>query len=263
MRARLYRGHHRAERRRVTPIVPEKAQYCIGCQHCLAICPNAALSIHGVRPVDSLPLDEHSFPTLEEMSRFVRGRRSIRQYRKANVDPELLRQLLGTLAYAPTGANRRNLTFTVVDELAVMREFQQLVMNTLREAAKANRIPPHLLYLQRAAVHPFERGAAILFRNAPHALVVSASPEALCPHEDIALTLAYFELLAQSAGLGTVWWGMLKMLLETLPELKTFLELPADHHYYGMLFGLPAVSYPRTVQRDDSAVIKTVKSSEP
>ena len=239
-------------------IIREHAQYCIMCQHCLAICPTAALSILGRDPADSLPLTVDSFPTLEAMTRFVRGRRSVRRYQDADIDPALLRQLLATLANAPTGGNRRQLTFTVIDDRAVMRQFQQQVMAGLREAAAAKRIPPRLLYLQRAAGHSFARGAEIIFRGAPHALLVSAPPDAFCPHEDISLTLAYFELLAQSAGLGTCWWGMLKMVLELLPELKTFLDLPADHFYYGILFGLPAVSYARTVQRDDGAVIKTV-----
>ena len=51
---------------------------------------------------------------------------------------------------------------------------------------------------------------------------------------------------------------MLSMALETVPALKAELDLPADHRYYAMLFGIPAVHYPRTVQRDDAAVVKRV-----
>jgi len=243
-------------------IVAEREQYCIECQHCLAICPTGALSIFGHMPEDSLPLTADGFPTLDAMTLLVRGRRSIRQYQQANVDPALLRQLLATLANAPTGGNRRQLTFTVIDDMTVMKQFKQKVMAALQEAIAANRIPAQFAYLHHAAALPFERGAAIIFRNAPHALVVSAPPEALCPNEDISLTLAYFELLALSAGIGVVWWGMLKMLLESMPELKSFLDLPENHLFYGVLFGLPAVSYARTVQRDDAAVIKTVGLTE-
>ncbi len=243
---------------RVPRIIPGREEYCMQCQHCLAVCPTGALSILGRNPQDSLPLSADSFPTLEEMTRFVRGRRSIRQYQDADVNPDPLRQLLTTLAYAPTGGNRRGLTFTVIDDRAVMRQFQQQVMATLAEAAAAGRIPANNGYLQRATTLPPEQAMAIIFRTAPHALIVSASPEAICPQEDIALALAYFESLAQSAGIGTVWWGLLKVLLENLPELKAALDLPADLYYYGILFGLPAVRYARTVQRDNAAVIKTV-----
>ena len=62
--------------------------------------------------------------------------------------------------------------------------------------------------------------ADIIFRGAPHALIVSAPPDAPCPAEDVVLALATFDLLAQSARLGTVWWGLLKMVLEVLPAFR-------------------------------------------
>jgi hypothetical protein len=94
-------------------------------------------------------------------------------------------------------------------------------------------------------------------------LIVSAGPEAICPSEDATLALAYFELLAQSAGLGTVWWGMFKMLMLALPELKPVIGIPDDHqYYYAMLFGVPAVRYARTVQRDDAAVVRLIAIRE-
>jgi hypothetical protein len=76
--------------------------------------------------------------------------------------------------------------------------------------------------------------------------------------QDVTLTLAYFELLSQSAGLGTVWCGYLKVVLEALPSLKPLLGLVSDDIYYGMLFGNPAVKYARTVQREGSARVRIV-----
>ena len=99
-------------------------------------------------------------------------------------------------------------------------------------------------------------GVDILMRGAPHFLIVAAPEANPCPHEDIIIALTTFELLAQNAGLGTVWCGMLKMLLETLPDLKAELGLTEGYVYYPMLFGHPAVHYPRTVQRDESVVIQ-------
>ena len=49
---------------------------------------------------------------------------------------------------------------------------------------------------------------------------------------------------------------MLKMVLETMPELKAIAGIPDGHRYYGMLFGVPAVRYHRAVQRDDGAVVR-------
>ena len=248
--------------RAVPFVAAEQEAACIQCQHCLAVCPTGALSIFGRNPADSLALSREDLPTLEQMNLLIRGRRSVRQYQDENVDPALLRQLLATLANAPTGVNSRKLTFSVIDDKVVMANFQRQVMTALTAAAEENRIPDHLAYLHAIVSWKYEYGVKLLFRSAPHALLVSAPPDAPCPVQDIALTLANFDLLAQSAGLGAVWWGMLSMVLQTVPSLKSFWGLPADHHYYAMLFGIPSVHYPRAVQRDDAATIKIVTGSQ-
>lgn len=239
-------------------IPPDEEKNCLECQHCLAVCPVAAISIFGRDPADSLPLTAASFPAPRQMELLVRGRRSIRSYQDRNVAPALIRRLLRALANCPTGCNRRGLTFTVIDDRAVMRQFRKRVMAAIAAAAKSRRRPPPLADLEEALAE-FKAGKPdFIFRGAPHALIVSAPADAPCPAQDVALALAYFELLAQCAGLGTVWWGLLQMTLEALPKLKPLLGLPAKQVYYAMLFGMPAVRFRRTVQRDAAARVKRV-----
>ena len=241
----------------VPAIAPEDEEKCLACQHCLAVCPTGALGILGRDPDRSLPLGPGTFPPLEQMDLFVRGRRSVRHYRDGNVPRALLDRLMQSLANTPTGSNARELTFTLVDDRAVMKRFQDRSLEALRAALPD--LPERFAFLRDLVVNAPEAAIALLFRGAPHALIVSAPPDALCADQDVPLCLAYFEFLAQSAGLGTVWWGLLKMILENAPELKALLGLPADHVYYAMLFGLPAVRYARTVQRDDAAVVRRVE----
>jgi ferredoxin len=239
-------------------IVAGKDDACIHCQHCLAVCPTGAISIFGRNPDDSLPLTQDVLPSYTQLSRLLRGRRSVRQYKDENVDPALLRELLTTLANGATGVNRSELTFHVIADKAVMARFQDQVMAGLSAAMAEGTLPARYAYLQATLSWRRDYAIQLLFRNAPHLLIVSAPPDAPCPAQDVALTLANFDLLAQSAGLGAVWWGMMMMVLDIVPALKTFLDLPADHLCYGMLFGIPAVQYHRTVQRDDGAIIKTI-----
>ena len=240
----------------VPRVRPEQEALCIQCQHCLAVCPEAAVSVLGRKPEDSLPLTADTFPKLDQMLRFVRGRRSIRHYRDENVDPARIRQLLAALGNVPTGVNRRELTFSVIDDKAAMQRLREKVLAALADATKANRIPERFVYLTQAAPAYYDRGIDIIFRTAPHALIISAPPDAPCPQQDVALALAYFELLAQSAGLGTVWWGMLSMVLALMPEFKPLLGLERKDVFYGMLFGIPSIRFPRAVQRDDGAKVR-------
>lgn len=231
---------------------------CIGCQHCLAVCPTAAISIHGRKPADSITLSADRLPGFEKVAMLMRSRRSIRHYKDKNVDPALIGKLLATVSNAPSGVNSRKLTFRVIDDKAVMQKLRERVLSGLKAAGDAGKIPAGFSYLMDAVPAYYEHKQDIIFRNAPHALIVSASPDAPCPAEDVCIALSYFELLAQSAGLGTVWWGMLKMAVIALPELKPLLGLQDGHSFYAMLFGIPDIRFARTVQRDDAAKIKRI-----
>lgn len=239
-------------------IRPDQEAACIQCQHCLAVCPEGAVSILGRSPADSLPLEAEGLPTHAQLDLLVRGRRSVRQYRDENVDPEVVRRLLDALAHAPTGVNCRKLRFTVIQDRAVLAAFRERVLAALAGLLASGRMPAQAGYLS-AMVGAWRDGQRdAIFRGAPHLLLVSAPPDTPTPQQDVSLALAYFELLAQSAGLGTVWVGLLKRALELAPDLKQLLDLPADHVYYAMLFGLPAVRYHRTVQRSGTALVHTV-----
>lgn len=237
-------------------IRPENEESCIRCQHCLAVCPSAAVSIFGRDPANSTPLVDGSFPTLEKMLNLVRGRRSVRQYRDENVDPCLLQQVLAAIGNAPTGVNRMGLTFTVIDDKDAMQRFRVQTLTALAEALQAGRVPEPYATIVEAVPEWFDKQVDIIFRGAPHMLVVSAGSEAVCPREDVNLALAYFELVAQSAGLGTVWCGLAKMAMELVPEQQRIAGVIPGHDYYTMLFGWPAVRYARTVQRDDADRIR-------
>ena len=239
-------------------IAADRESSCIDCQHCLAICPEGAVAIHGHRPEASLPVSRGAMPDLAQMDLLVRARRSVRQYRDRNVDPELIQRLLQTLEHAPTGVNCRQLSFTVIEDKAVLARFRTRVMAGLMQALDGGQLPDATGYLTRMLGQWRDQGRDVIFRGAPHLLVVSAPPGTPTPRQDVTLTLATFEFLAQSAGLGTLWVGLVCRALELLPDLKPLLGLPQDHVYYAMLFGHPAVRYARTVQRQGSARIHRV-----
>ena len=146
----------------------------------------------------------------------------------------------------------------MIDDKVVMQRLRDKVYAGFAVANAARRVPERFSYLEDLVKESMDHQKDIILRGAPHALVVSAPPDAPCPNQDVTLALAYFELLAQSAGLGTVWCGLLWMVLETLPELKADFGLPVDHIHYAMLFGYPAVRYARTVQRDAAAQVYRV-----
>ena len=238
----------------VPTITSECEEQCLRCQHCLAVCPAGAVSIFGLNPENSLPLDAGALPSREQLKTFVRGRRSVRQFRRENVPRELIDALLADLAHAPTGCNDCDLVFSVVDDCRVIEQLLEQIVALIENTTIVD-VPEFI----RAAAEAYRRDKTdFIFRGAPHLLIVSPGTKAHCGQEDSVLTLAYFELLAQSAGLGTTWCGMLKLTADVVPGVRELFGVEPETYFYAMMFGLPDVRYARTVQRDNAALIRTI-----
>lgn len=237
------------------PQVPvEKEEKCIGCQHCLAVCPTGAVSIFGKDPEESLPLKD-AFPGPQEMEALIMGRRSTRRYKKDGVDQDLIHHLLEVTSHAPTAVNQCNTVLTVVDDAEAMARFRKEVTETALKVAADGGIPAGWErigdYLEGC-----KDGSDIIFRGAPHLLIASAPPDTIAPMADCHIALSYFELLANSYGIGTVWNGIARAVLTVVvPEFALKLGIPEDHEIVCVMsFGTPAVKYHRTVQRPGGTI---------
>jgi ferredoxin len=236
-----------------------KEDSCIHCQHCLAVCPKAAISVCGKDPADSLPVAGMDVPSAEQMKNLLYSRRSIRQYLPRDVARGLVDRLLAILANVPTGCNAQDLTFSVVYGKAQMDILRERVIETIAKAP----MPPMLPRFIAVPAIAYRHGKADeFFRGAPHLLIVSAGNRSTTPNEDCVAALAYFDLLAQSFGLGTTWCGYLKMIVDAVPPVRTLLGLPPATPFYAMLFGYPAVRYARAVQRDDAARTREIRVAQ-
>lgn len=233
---------------------PEK---CMRCQHCLAICPKAAVSLDGKVPADSLPTEGLALPKADEVGNWMRTRRSTRRYQQRDVEPEKLDRILRTLANSPTGCNARSLTFTCYPSVASMTAFRTRFIKAIEEHRDGTKLLPR--WLAVPALKMRRGGEDMFFRGAPGLLIVSSdetNPEVTTPTEDVVAACTNFELLAQANGLGTCWCGFLRLVQQEVPELleKTS-GIRRTTPFYAMMFGYPAVSYRRGVQRDDYATI--------
>lgn len=235
-------------------VIADKADNCIQCQHCLAVCPTGALSILGFSPQDSLPLKDQ-LPTPEQMDVLIRGRRSVRRYKSTPLESSVIDTMMATIAHAPTGVNRRECLFTVVEDQAVMKNLVNETIHGIREKADTETLPKGLEFFA-GVVRAWDKGKDVLFRKAPHMLIISVPQEGPSPGADPIIAFSYFELLAASMNIGTLWDGLAKWALtEIVPEMQEKLGIPKDHQIgYVMLFGKPAVKYFRTVQRDKAHI---------
>lgn len=239
------------------PTIPDEEK-CIQCQHCLAVCPTGALSIMDADPDQSLKL-KGALPSTQSLEILIKGRRSVRRYKKESLEPETIQKLLNTTWHAPTATNAQGVLLTATMNAAATETLGKKIYAKLDQLCTKEGTddePLSLKYLRMAQNAYKEYGMDVVLRGAPHILIASAPKANPKPLEDCIIALTTFDLLAQSMDLGTLWDGMLTWsLTEYFPELALELGVPEDHQIgYCMVFGHAAVKYHRTVQRTPHAL---------
>ncbi len=231
---------------------------CMHCQHCFAICRAGAISFKGHNPEDAQSLSDIDLPTGNAMENLIRSRRSIRKYSEQDVDGNLLRRMLKTLANAPTGCNARGLKFTCISTKKAMDEFRAKFLGVLQRHRNGTKLLPKWIAVPAIQLRKGERD--IFFRGATGMLIVTCDPKSpgvVTPNEDVMVACSQFDLLAQANGIGTCWFGFLKLVQKEVPELlPELVGVSEDTPFYAILFGKPNVEYSRCVCRDDEAKIQ-------
>lgn len=243
----------------IPAISKEDENKCIKCQHCLAICPTGAISIHNKNSENSVSCS--NYPDSEQLLNLIESRRSFRHYKHENLNPDIMQKLKEVLKYAPTGCNFHKLHISVIEDVDIMDRFRNRTNNTIKKFLLSSKIDT-LTKKFKNYKNAFLNGDDVIFRGAPHMIVVSTPINAPCANEDPIIALSYFELYAQSLGVGTLWCGFAQICLKLLPELCEFLEIPEGYKPgYVMLFGPTDTEYTRTVQPDEYN-ITTVKGDK-
>lgn len=233
-------------------------QRCMKCQHCLAICPAGAISVLGKKPENSEPISSRE---PEKILNLIKTRRSFRHYKKENLPQETMDKLKNMLNWVPTGINYHKLHFAFVDDIEVMNDIRDYTNNKLVNVLSKpliNKVFKKFERYKKAIIN----GQDIVFRGAPHMVVVSVPNDATCKEVDPMIALSYFELYAQSMGVATVWCGIAYAVMKFFPELCKQMEIPDGYKLaYVMLFGPNDVQYFRGTQPEPFEVVSVKKSN--
>lgn len=239
---------------------------CWKCQHCLAVCPQGAISIFGKKPEDSLLPPDPS--VAKQMERLVVNRRSCRRYLNKNVDPQIIDRILSAMAAVPTGGNASQVEYTVIDDQEQTNKIRQAAYSFIAENVSKGIYPGGLsefYYRKMKQSEKTVRKGDMLFCGAPHLFI--AHQRCVGKWQDDAkadchIAMAYFELLANAFGLGTVYMSYPASVIEESNVIKKMLHIPASHNVNLIVgFGYPEIKYARGVQKDKTTKIHRFSES--
>jgi nitroreductase len=208
---------------------------------------------------------------IQELEKLIKGRRSVRQWKKQEVSDDLLKKAIELATWAPNGGNFQGWHFVV----AKNREVIEKLANAVQAVADKIASWPESATLEE--MERYRKGASF-FRNAPvciatfvgqyqsimdKALLARGSSDqeatrilafrktAPSAIQSIAAAVTTMLLVFQQMGLGAVWLGaplMAKMEIETILKVPAGLDLTA----------LIAVGYPDESPQKDRRPIDQV-----
>lgn len=243
-------------------------EFCIACGHCVAVCPNAAVSHVRFPEGSRRPIDRKTLPSAQQVLELLRARRSVRVFKNRPIEEETLKQILDAAALAPSAHNVRDTEFIVIRDKDTLRRISEQTMAYFVKAGKmlhnpvtraffalitpralfkgAMQMLPELVILEEAVA----KGEEPILRGAPCLLVSHAAASLSFPETNAALAIHNATLHAQALGLGSFQVGFVTGASRSSKGLRQVLGIPPGHQVQATLaLGYPGIHYDYWPQR--------------
>lgn len=219
-------------------VTPEDAAGCIGCGHCMAVCPHEALSLNGMAPERLAPAADPALG-IDAIRRLLTNRRSVRIYRNEPVPRADIEALLDIVRWAPTAKNVQSIHWLAVDDPSMIREMARMCVDWLRQAGQ-----------MPVMTAGWDQGEDMILRQAPVVVMAHTHAGLPAPAGNCFIAATSLELAGAAMGLGSCWAGILMRAAQEHPPLREFLNLPDGHVLYAaLMMGFPKFGYHRVPDR--------------
>ncbi|MGI6468812.1 MAG: 4Fe-4S binding protein [Syntrophomonadaceae bacterium] len=242
---------------------------CIGCGHCMCVCPQECIQVRGrdINPQDVLPMPEKAdLPGYEQLYALLLSRRSVRSFQNRRVEPEKIALIIEAVSTAPMGLPPSDVEVLILDGFDKVQQFADDIIAVIRksrwffsplmtallkpffgkeysESVDTFIRPAVDLFVQEKA-----KGQDVLLYHAPLAMYFHASPYADPADSIVAAT--YAMLAAQSLGLGSCMIGTPPFFIKYSREFKQKYRLPPKNQPgIVVIFGYPQIEFSKALQR--------------
>ena len=226
-----------------------KLNTCISCTHCVAICPENAILLNGFDDVDTFEgIDApETIIGYDKIFRFIRSKRSIRQYKNKKVPKESIKKIFEAMRYAPSASNARLWRYVIISDPLKIKTLSDEVIKGQHLYLGFKSSDEALKYYKSKDLDP-------IFYRAPHVIILhfkifqkNLTMLGLWGN-DTGIALTYGMLAAESLGLGTCWIGNLQAGVANNRDILDVLGIKG-HVLGAFILGFPAVKYRRTTSR--------------
>lgn len=233
---------------------------CMKCGHCIAICPKNAVSTDEYNMDEVIDYNKEEFEiNPNNLLNFIKFRRSIRHFKKDEVEEEKIRKIIEAGRFTQTSTNNQDVYYIVVrNDISTLKE---MVLEGLNEKGSGilNNLSDETKHLERYAkmwISMYKQSKEDpnyedrIYFNAPLLiLVISKTPI------NGGLASTNMELMTNALGLGTFYSGFTVRASQGNKKIRDFLGLQKNEEIITcMAIGYSDINYKRTVPRKDATI---------
>lgn len=245
---------------------------CIGCGHCMAVCPTDAIQVNGrcISPDNLFPLpDKSEMPSYNSLLKLFQHRRSIREFKDRPVEKEFIDKILAAASTAPMGLPPSDVSVLVLDSKEKVFQFSKdyceyleklkwmvsplglLFMRVFYGKANGDMFRDFIKPLIKTYTGNMEKGKNVVMYDAPLALYFYGSPYTDPADPIVAATYAMHA--AESLGLGTCMLGGIHPFIQSGKAVKKFRDKQGirfkSKEGLFLVIGYPRIKYQHGIRR--------------
>jgi ferredoxin len=254
--------------------VESRAESCIYCGQCVAVCPTESLQMPELEMEDFRRLEKRPFG-YHEFYEFLRLRRSVRVFKDQPVERDVIEKILDAAATAPMGFPPHTTEVAVIDDREeldfllreLVSDFDSLLESfsspigrafvRLSEGAEAYlELKDHVVDAVQFANELFHRnGTDRYMYRAPVLMMFHGSRWGISYEENAHLVCHHAMLAAISLGLGTTIIGVIPPIVERSKKLRERYGIPKDNRVLtSLILGYPKYKYRQGIRRQLAGV---------
>lgn len=245
---------------------------CIGCGHCMAVCPTGAIEIHGrtISPEDlfDLPSKENT-PDYKQILSLFQRRRSVRKFKDRDVEPEIIEKILTAAKTAPMGLPPSDVHLMILDSKEKTRAFAKdfcdyletmkwfvsgwflALMRPFWGKATDEMFTGFIRPLFKIYPEKMRQDVNVVNYDAPLAMYFYGSP--YTDPADPIIAATYAMIAAESLGLGTCMLGAVHPLIQNGSKARKFREKYnikyTSREGLIVAFGYPSIHFKKGIRR--------------
>lgn len=230
---------------------------CLKCGQCTAICPSGAISVLSLGPA----VPSGKLPPAAETLELIKARRSVRAFKKQEIDAGDLAKLIEAVKYSPTGHNTCHNALMIIQSKEILEKISRICVDMLKKTAFFIDKPVFRSVFKRAMGkrsydtisklllftdlqdQMAEKGEDPVLFNAPALMLFLASRSEIMSHTEADLAAQTVALLSPTLNIGTCYAGLV-MLAFSGPGsggIRKIVEIPEGYDVFNAL----VLGYPR------------------